>query len=342
MTAYNRPSIALLLLRRHPWKVIFGLVSVILVYAALFQFFYVWMRYGVINAYGTVSVLVNTYLMNLVPLSLLWIIISAIVFLPSYRCGWRLRTFITLSLSMAVVGIINTCFILITNEYVEWGGTFFNSFMIYLICYVAYYEMMKRVAEEERTEALHQLMEYKQRMMLAQFKPHFLFNSLNILYSMEGNADVEDTRRFILSLSHIYRYILDNQNKKEILLESELLFLDNYLFILNLRYDSKFKVIFKGEPLPDRHILPLSLQLLIENVVKHNRLTSSTPMEVEITFTRSGIRVTNPIRENLRKPVMHEGPHSLDTLKDIYQSYNKEVIIKNDGLFFSVEIPYLF
>ncbi|MDE6681886.1 MAG: histidine kinase [Muribaculaceae bacterium] len=242
---------------------------------------------------------------------------------------------------MGAVGLINTCFILITHQYVEWGGTFFNSFVIYLICYVVYYEIIKRKAEEERTEALTQLMDYKQQMMLAQFKPHFLFNSLNILYSMEGNADVDDTRHFILSLSQIYRYILDNQNKKEIALESELRFVEHYIYILSLRYDSKLKINFIGTPPPNVSVIPFSLQLLIENVVKHNRLTSASPMEVEIMFMQKGIRISNPINENTRKYAKHGGPHSLEILKNIFQSYNKELIISNNGTVFSVEVPYI-
>lgn len=128
MNTRLNPSIFHQILRHHPWKTVACLIVTILVYVAVFQFFYVWMRYGVINAYGSVSVLVNTYLMNLLPLSLLWLIISAIVFLPDYRCGWVSRTFITLGASIAAVGIINVGFIMITGQYVEWGGHFLQQF----------------------------------------------------------------------------------------------------------------------------------------------------------------------------------------------------------------------
>ena len=327
------------LLRSHSWKIIIGLIAVILTYTAIFQFFYVWMRYGVINAYGNVQVLMNTYMMNLVPLSVLWVIISALVFLPKYRCNMALRCVITFVLSVISVGLTNLIFILITHQYVEWGGTFFNCILIYLICEVVYYECVRRDAESQRRAALQELMDYRQRVMLAQFKPHFLFNSLNILYSMLGSAGIEENRKFILVLSEIYRYILDNREIQEISLEKELAFLNDYLHILNLRYGSKFKVSFVAQPPAGKFVVPFSMQLLVENVVKHNRLTSAEPLEVEIRFMSDRVIVTNPLRVNLNKK--DKSGYGLSYLKRIYEKYRLKISVNSDDKVFSVEVPYI-
>lgn len=329
------------LLKSHPWKIIAGLIAVILVYVAFFQFFYVWMRYGVINAYGSFKVLWSTYLMNLVPLSILWIVVSAIVFLPDYKCKMALRIGIILVLSIVGVVLINLTFITVTNQYVDWSGTFFNCFMIDLICCVVYYETIRRQAEEERRNALHKLMEYKNMMIRSQFKPHFLFNSLNILYSMAGTADIEDVRRYILSLSQLYRYILDNQESTLVNLENEMSFLEHYLHILSLRYDEKLQVHYIGCPPAGKMIVPFSLQLLVENVVKHNRFTSQHPISVSIRFFEDRIEVENPIVPPLTPVPKHSGIHSLDALKGTYENYQKNLEVKSDGQTFKVIIPLI-
>ena len=330
------------LVRQYPLKVIAALLSIILVYVAIFQFFYVWMRYGVINAYGNFEVLITTYLMNLVPLSVLWIIISVIVFLPYYKCSMTLRSLITFVLSILSVGLVNWVFILLTHKYVEWAGTFFNCVLIYLICEVVYYECVRRDAESQRRAALQELMDYRQRVMLAQFQPHFLFNSLNILYSMLGNTDIEENRKFVLVLSQIYRYILDNHEMREIPLEKELAFLNDYLHILSLRYSSKLKVSFLNKAPEEKYILPFSLQLLVENTVKHNRLTSSEPLEVNIIFYTNKVVISNPIRPNhSSKDNKNKSGYGLSYLKKIYGNYEKDVVVCNVENVFSVEIPYL-
>lgn len=329
------------IIKRYPWRVALTMVCVMLVYAGVFQFFYIWMRYGVINAYASFKVVINTYLMNLLPLSMQWLIISYIVFVPRYNCRMAIRSLITFVLSVLSVGLINWTFIIATHEYVEWAGTFFNCFLIYLICYIVYYECVRRDAESQRSEALKELMDFRQRVMISQFQPHFLFNSLNILYSMIGQAEVEESRKFVLAISQIYRYILENHDVKIIPVAKEIDFMKDYLHILSIRYGHKLQVRYEGETPVDKCLVPFSLQLLLENVVKHNRLTSAEPLEVAIRYSEDRIVISNPIRPN-QKPAgkSHKG-YGLSYLKKTYESFDRQLVISPDESVFRVEVPLI-
>lgn len=328
--------------KAHPWKMLAGFIILALVYCAFFQFFYVWMRYGVINAYPTTRSIFTTYLMNLIPLSVIWIVTIVVVFIPDYKCNIGLRGLITFFICIISLIILNFTFRWLTGNNVDWAGTFFNSFLIYLICYAAYYEINRRNDERIKRETMQQLYDYQDKAFLNQFKPHFLFNSLNILYSMVSNSSVDDTRRFIISLSSIYRYILDNINNTVIELEKERRFLDDYIHILTLRYDSKLKVDFQGNIPDNKFIVPFSLQLLVENIAKHNKITRTKPMMVTITFGETGIKVVNPIYPLDKIPSDKDSSkHGLALIKDIYSRHSISPTIENNGDTFTVTLPYL-
>ena len=118
-----------------------------------------------------------------------------------------------------------------------------------------------------------------------QVNPHFLFNSLSILSSLV-RVDPDLSERFIDQLSRSYRYILEQKDQTLVTLRTELLFIESYSFLLKIRFENKFKVDIQ---LPD-HILdkykiaPLTLQLLIENAVKHNRMSVSEPLIITVSF----------------------------------------------------------
>lgn len=328
--------------KSHPWKFTAGFMALALIYCAFFQFFYVWMRYGVINAYPTTLSIFTTYLMNLIPLSVIWLVTIVVVFMPNYRCNIGFRAILTFVICIFSLVVLNFTFQIITNENVDWAGTFFNTFLIYLICYAAYYEMIRRNDEKIKRETMKQLYEYQDKTFLNQFKPHFLFNSLNILYSMVSNASIEDTRKFIISLSNIYRYILDNMNTSVIELEKECSFLDDYIHILTLRYDSKLRVKFEGTVPANKYIVPFSLQLLVENIVKHNKITRSNPMDVSLVFKDTNIKVSNPIHAIDKKVADKESTkHGLMLIKNIYSRYGLSATVENDGEIFTVTLPYI-
>lgn len=128
----------------------------------------------------------------------------------------------------------------------------------------------------------------------SQVNPHFLFNSLSILSSLV-HADAELSEKFIDQLSRAYRYILEQKDNERVLLKTELEFIQAYRFLLNIRFENKFDVVV-NVPEADQNrysIAPLTLQLLVENAVKHNRMSAKEPLQVHIHIGDNCLIVSN-------------------------------------------------
>lgn len=131
-----------------------------------------------------------------------------------------------------------------------------------------------------------------------QMSPHFLFNSLNTLTTLiaeNQNIAIEFTEK----LSEVYRYILQNKEKELIPLEDEINFSKSYIYLLQMRYPENLKVSYRiGEQLHDKHIAPLTIQMLLENCIKHNVISRSQPLEIEI-YVENGQSII--VKNNLQK-----------------------------------------
>jgi sensor histidine kinase YesM len=152
-------------------------------------------------------------------------------------------------------------------------------------------EMAQKVEQrtEELTLANTKLLKLEKESIQSQFEmlkqqvnPHFLFNSLNVLISLI-KIDQDLAEKFTEQLSKVYRYVLENKEKEMVSLQTELNFLDAYMFLLNIRFKDKLEFninisIDKYEKL----ILPLALQLLIENSIKHNVFSKKSPLKIDI------------------------------------------------------------
>ena len=128
----------------------------------------------------------------------------------------------------------------------------------------------------------------------SQVNPHFLFNSLSILSSLV-HSDAELSEKFIDQLSRAYRYILEQKDNERVLLKTELEFIQAYRFLLNIRFENKFDVVI-NVPEADQNrysIAPLTLQLLVENAVKHNRMSAKEPLRVHIELEGDCLVVCN-------------------------------------------------
>lgn len=131
----------------------------------------------------------------------------------------------------------------------------------------------------------------------SQVNPHFLFNSLSILSSLV-HADAELSEKFIDQLSRAYRYILEQKDNERVLLKTELEFIQAYRFLLNIRFENKFDVVI-NVPEADQtrySIAPLTLQLLVENAVKHNRMSTKEPLRVHILLDGDCLVVKNNLQ----------------------------------------------
>ncbi|AVF47373.1 histidine kinase [Elizabethkingia anophelis] len=173
-----------------------------------------------------------------------------------------------------------------------------------------------------------------------QLDPHFLFNSLNVLSALiEENPD--NAQKFTSSMSKIYRYVLEQKDKEVVSLDEEINFARTYIELLKYRFEDSiiFHLNIEDDNSKD-FVVPLSLQLLLENCIKHNHATSAKPLQVEI-FAKEGYLI---IKNNLQKRELPNEKSGIG-LSNIVQRYSlltkRNVFIENDENTFSVKIPIL-
>jgi tetratricopeptide (TPR) repeat protein len=134
-------------------------------------------------------------------------------------------------------------------------------------------------------------------LLRTQINPHFLFNSLSILSSLV-HIDPDLSEKFIEQLSKSYRYILEQRDQSLVSLRTELDFIYSYVFLLKIRFEGKFDIVYElSEHDLDRFkIAPLTLQLLIENAVKHNRMSVKEPLRIMICMEGDTLLVKNALQ----------------------------------------------
>lgn len=223
---------------------------------------------------------------------------------------------------------------------VDSAGVLLHNVLIIMTLEIVYYVKRSREAVKKAEYAKREAIQYQYDALKSQVNPHFLFNSLNILLSLIA-TDTKRANNFTMALSHIYRYVLSIQNKNVVLLSSELEFLRSYVSILEIRYNRSFRVeIIRESEKEDIYIVPFTLQLLIENVTKHNVISSKNRMSVEVKVCDSYVSVSNPINAREGDDVIPSGI-GLKYIAQQYLMHGKEFGIENDGKTFLAVIPYL-
>jgi LytS/YehU family sensor histidine kinase len=145
-------------------------------------------------------------------------------------------------------------------------------------------------AEKEMVEQLALQQEFEN--LKQKVNPHFLFNSFNTLSSLIME-DKDRAEKFLDELSKVYRYLLRNNESGLSTIEQEAKFIQSYAALLTTRYGEGFKLDMKINPASkDKEIPSLSLQLLVENAVKHNIISKSQPVTVEIRTEDGYLTVT--------------------------------------------------
>ena len=173
-----------------------------------------------------------------------------------------------------------------------------------------------------------------------QLDPHFLFNSLNVLTSLiEENPD--SAQKFTTSLSKVYRYVLEQKNKELVTVDEELQFAKTYMSLLKMRFEDSIVFTMPEKALnPESKVIPLALQLLLENAVKHNMVTTKKPLHINIYEDQDSLVV-----ENNLQPKQIVKKSSGVGLSNIMQRYdlltNKKVYINKEATRFAVAIPML-
>lgn len=222
------------------------------------------------------------------------------------------------------------------------GIYFFRSLLISAFTFfVVYYFKMLFALQQSKLENEYLKQESLKAELASlrqQISPHFLFNSLSNLSSLSTDTNV---KQYIIKLSDVYRYVLQFQEQNEVLLEQELAFINSYIYILQSRFEEGVSfTITISEQARSSKILPLAIQLLVENAVKHNILSYNKPLQVNIYETDGYIAVENNYRpkETLEK----SSGIGLNNLCQRYRLFaGKEVIIEHTPDLFKVLVPLL-
>ena len=175
----------------------------------------------------------------------------------------------------------------------------------------------------------------------SQLNPHFLFNSLNALIA-EIEYSPEKAIEFTRYLSDVYRYILQSQERQMVPLREELEFLHSFIFLHKVRLGECITVENRIKPsLLDSCIPPLTLQLLVENIIKHNIISLSKPMNILLDTEESPLRlvVKNQIRS--KQGIVPSGKGLMNLAKRYRLLCNQEIQITKDSTCFIVKVPLL-
>lgn len=170
-----------------------------------------------------------------------------------------------------------------------------------------------------------------------QLNPHFLFNSLNTLVA-EINYNPQNAIIFTQRLSDVYRYVIQCQNSNLVSLADELEFIKSYLFLHEVRLGECISCrIDVDEEHKECLLPPLTLQLLIENVIKHNSISLSKPMSIDIFVDKDMLIISNPIR--LKKNNSSSGLGLKNLSNRFMLMMNHDIIIESENGVFTVKVP---
>ncbi len=174
-----------------------------------------------------------------------------------------------------------------------------------------------------------------------QIDPHFFFNSLSVLSSLIYES-TELSAEYISHLSKHYRYILEMHSDNVVTVDKELEYLDSYFFLLKIRHEDciRLSIDLSGHTQSKCKILPHSLQMLLENAVKHNVFKKDNPLVIKILEDEDYIIVRNNIN---KRRLLHESTGvGLQNIRKRYAiESNKDIILEESDNYFAVKLPKL-
>ena len=199
-------------------------------------------------------------------------------------------------------------------------------------------ELMVQAVINRNLQNENAVLQYRQ--LKSQINPHFLFNSLNVLVSLI-NKDREAAVKYTKKLSAVYRYVLTQDCQDTVTVREEMDFIGNYIGILKTRFSEglEFRCAVRDEDMT-KSVPPMSLQLLIENAVKHNAVMPENPLVISVASDGKYLSVANSIR-----PRMSRSEGTGIGLKNLSEKYEilaqRDICIAKDDDSFTVKLPLL-
>ncbi|MFK8006274.1 MAG: sensor histidine kinase [Saprospiraceae bacterium] len=217
-------------------------------------------------------------------------------------------------------------------------GSFMSIFLIWAIYegIIFYTKLQKSIQEKEQLQ--RENIQSQLEGLKNQVNPHFLFNSLNTLtYLIPEEPD--KAVNFVQKLSKVYRYILEIRDQKIVTISDELEFLNAYVFLLKERFGENLNIkIDIPKNYYQSKIVPLSLQILFENVIKHNIISTQKPLMINVSIEKDKLIVKNNLQK--KNQVISSTSMGLQNIKNRYQFFTKkEVDVIVTSASFLVALP---
>ncbi len=234
------------------------------------------------------------------------------------------------------LGIVDIIDISSINDYLLAAGALLIASLIFTL---TRHQMVVLANEQLQSERLITHCEALEQ----QTNPHFLFNSLNTLGGLIG-VDDDAAQHYLQQLASIYRYVMQQHQHHAVTFADELAFVDTYCDMMQIRYGKNLIISRSIDPtVLQFQVPPISVQLLVENAIKHNVISDRHPLTITIETDGDILRVSNPLQP---KQDEQEGPASthvgLDNLNQRYKLlFQQEIQIKQSPTTFIVELPLI-
>ena len=173
-----------------------------------------------------------------------------------------------------------------------------------------------------------------------QISPHFLFNNLSVLTSLVYSGDKKAVN-FINELSKVYRYVLENKNTELVTLNEEVDFLNNYIYLLKIRFEDSIQInININDDKKGLYLPQMCLQILIENTIQHNETSQNKALIVNIYSKNNSLVIENNVQK--RRDSVESSRSGIKNIQSRYSYFtNEKVEIFNDDKQFKVTLPLL-
>lgn len=250
-----------------------------------------------------------------------------------------------LMLVFTVIIIARLVLIIINGKTLYSRDIMLNVIVDYTFCCVALLYLainsVKDAREAQQAKERSNIAQYSYIRLQQQVKPHFMFNNLSILNSLICERKVDEASDFVYKLAYLYRYMISNEEENLVTMREELDFVSKYTDLMKVRFGPAFEVVIDiDESLRESFVVPCSIQLLIENAIKHNGGTEHTPLDIRIYNSATHLIVRNNILKKLScEPTTHLG---LKYIKKLYGDLSSaDVIVESTEDEFVVKLPII-
>lgn len=288
------------------------------------------------------------------------------LFLNGYLFGWFAQRYIDwikrpvksvmlalsihLVYSSVVIFVVNWFWFIVVSNY-NWEDfwsfnktTIFSEYIIFVIVasiiYAVSFFKSWKFAVQESEMVKREALSLKYQVLQNQVNPHFLFNSLNILGSLM-DIDIEKAKEFTRELSLFYRDVLHYKDQDIISLKEEIDFVKKYIYLQQIRFGEALQVDIIANEKIDGKVIPLSLQALVENAIKHNEISKANPLKIVIAISDDHELI---VENNLqpKKLLENDSGTGLKNLAGRYEFLTgKKVEISKNKNYFRVNFPLI-